>query len=291
MLRKVIALLAGVLVLAASAAWAGEEPQAVWHGFGEFQASRSFEEIESRAEPMEAVVELAATSAAHCPPSTYRYWVNTDNEQYPQRTVGRLFFGLSDGRAGFCSGALIRPGVVLTAGHCVHPGQWVAWAYFVPGYLDGWAPHGRFYASDAVVVSSWAQLQDWRYDYGFVILHEQPGNDLGWVGVAWGQDAGALTWQQHGYPAEAPFDGASLVVNESALGGRLGAFGYPAPVVVGSALTPGASGGPWLLAAAEGYYANGVNSGRLAACSEAVMSPYFDYTFGTLYWMIREAVE
>jgi hypothetical protein len=263
----------------------------VWHSLEEMRTSASLESLVAQAEPLDAVLDEFQASSITCPPSPYSYWVNTSYAEFPQTTQGRLVVALSDGSYGMCSGSLIRPGVVLTAGHCIYPGEWITAALFVPGYLNGEAPLGQYYAANVVAPAAWVPGLDWRYDYGFVILRQRPGDTLGWLGVAWNQSAEGRTWRQMGYPIEDPFDGSVLVVNESALGGRAGAYGPPAPMLVGSVLNKGASGGPWLLIEEGQHYANGVNSALVPSCPGAVMSPYFDSTFGDIYWAIREAVE
>jgi V8-like Glu-specific endopeptidase len=58
---------------------------------------------------------------------------------YPSSTVGKLFIRTASGATGWCSASVLRPGVVVTAGHCVHNGNcaasgWYTGFTFVPGY-------------------------------------------------------------------------------------------------------------------------------------------------------------
>ncbi|WKB53076.1 trypsin-like serine protease [Eleftheria terrae] len=50
-----------------------------------------------------------------------RVYPNNSDTTYPTRTVGKLYFrDPSTGGRYMCSGSMIKPGVVVTAGHCVH---------------------------------------------------------------------------------------------------------------------------------------------------------------------------
>lgn len=71
---------------------------------------------------------------------------------YPTRATGKLFFEKVPGSGSWwvCSASMIKPGIVLTAGHCVSSGtgSWYGSFQFVPGYRSGAAPYG--------VWTSWA---------------------------------------------------------------------------------------------------------------------------------------
>ncbi|SJM91716.1 trypsin-like serine peptidase [Crenothrix polyspora] len=66
---------------------------------------------------------------------------------FPYRAIGKLWFTKPDGLAGVCTGSVIKPGIVLTAGHCVHSGNgkedgWFKDFKFAPGYRNG--PSARY---------------------------------------------------------------------------------------------------------------------------------------------------
>ncbi len=66
---------------------------------------------------------------------------------FPFTAIGKLWFTKSNGSAGTCTGSVIAPGIVVTAGHCVHSGNGAnsGWSYnyrFAPAYRNGVAPHG-----------------------------------------------------------------------------------------------------------------------------------------------------
>jgi V8-like Glu-specific endopeptidase len=78
---------------------------------------------------------------------------------YPSRATGKLWFQ-QPGSTGWwvCSGSMIKPGIVLTAGHCVSSGSgaWYSSFQFVPGYRSGAAPYGTWTSwASATTTSEW----------------------------------------------------------------------------------------------------------------------------------------
>ncbi|WP_143026967.1 trypsin-like serine peptidase [Nitrosomonas oligotropha] len=69
---------------------------------------------------------------------------------YPYRASGKLFFSDSVGNTYQCSASVIRPRLVLTAGHCVldpvKKQRYVNFK-FIPAYHSGSAPYGQFTAT------------------------------------------------------------------------------------------------------------------------------------------------
>ncbi len=182
---------------------------------------------------------------------------------YPVSAVGKLFFTEPSGNY-VCSATATYGGgtknMVWTAGHCVGPGggksYYTNWL-FCPSYSAG--------ENTSIGCWSWALAQQtggWYYngyysdDYAY--LYMQPFSDkvnssvvsvTGGLGFAWnwGRDQ---HWMDFGYPSASPYNGNYLVVTAaehrydvSNPGGDPGA----ADNSIGSAQTPGFSGGPWVL--------------------------------------------
>jgi V8-like Glu-specific endopeptidase len=81
---------------------------------------------------------------------------------YPYSTVGKIFFTIP-GRSGtfYCSAAVLRQRIVVTAGGCVHAGKANPGFYddflFVPAYRDGNDPFSSWDWSYVVVPTTWSQ--------------------------------------------------------------------------------------------------------------------------------------
>lgn len=183
-----------------------------------------------------------------CPVTRFEWAHDTNNRSFPQMVVGVLFFEDPAGNPTLCSASLVNRRVLLTAGHCVATGrgQWnknFAWA---PGYLDGDTPFGLAQGDYALALTPWFNNQNWAFDVAFLLIVEQKGDELGWLGFVAGGSPNSRVWHQNGYPASPPFDGQKLTVNTSAFGARDCAFGNPCTIAVGSVMNPGASGGPWI---------------------------------------------
>ncbi|WP_038770696.1 trypsin-like serine peptidase [Burkholderia pseudomallei] len=186
-----------------------------------------------------------------------------DNTQYyyPFRPAGKLFFNI--GSASYlCSASLIKRGVVVTAAHCVaNFGQrqfysnWV----FVPDYSNGSAPYGVWSAASATVMTSYYDGTDscavsgivCQNDVAVILLAPQggsyAGNSAGWYGYGWNgygyNPSGLALIDQLGYPV-ALDSGVFMERNESQ--GYVSS-GYSNNTIIGSLMTGGSSGGPWLV--------------------------------------------
>jgi V8-like Glu-specific endopeptidase len=183
---------------------------------------------------------------------TVKYW--------PFRPAGRLFFLI--GSSSFvCSASLIKPGVVVTAAHCVaNYGQsqfYSGWT-FVPAYQNGTAPYGTWTASNATVLTAYYNGTDNCAVFGVVcpddvavlVLNPQsgkyPGTTTGWFGYGWGGYNFNSSLQaeitQLGYP---------VALNGGFYMQRTDSQGYTSAsnsnnTIIGSLMTGGSSGGPWV---------------------------------------------
>jgi len=103
---------------------------------------------------------------------------------YPSRAKVLITFS-----AGRCSGTMIGPNTVATAGHCVHSGgaagAWYSVASFriYPGRNGASSPYGVCTARSLHSVTGWTKSANEEYDYGAIKLNCTVGNTVGWFGI------------------------------------------------------------------------------------------------------------
>jgi V8-like Glu-specific endopeptidase len=142
-----------------------------------------------------------------------------DAEVYPWSVNTKLTMDFPNG-SGSCSGVLIDPLHVLTAGHCVYDsgrGGWPQELTVYPGYHDFQFPYG---SAAAVSVCSWSGWVDsippflnYDHDMGIIFLDRPVGALTQWHGYGYTTDCSfytSNTFHNPGYPAEPPYDGNQL---------------------------------------------------------------------------------
>ncbi|MCP3395313.1 trypsin-like serine protease [Bradyrhizobium sp. CCGB12] len=186
---------------------------------------------------------------------------NATNDQYPYSAAGKLFFNES-GESYICSASLIKPGLVITAAHCVAKfgsNQYYSDWEFHPGYRDGISPFGKWTVKKAYVLKSYLDGSDsckvagvvCKNDIAVLVLVAQrnsyPGKRTGWFAFAW--NGGGFTPQrithltQLGYPA--CLDNAGYMQRNDSQGAVDSANSDN--TIVGSLMCGGSSGGPWIM--------------------------------------------
>lgn len=106
-----------------------------------------------------------------------------DPSAYPYRAIVHI-----ESDIGNCTGWLIGPDTVATAGHCVYdPNQkeWASWARIYPGRNGNEAPYGSANAKRFYSVTGWTVQSHPDYDYGAIKLDKSLGNQAGWFGYRW----------------------------------------------------------------------------------------------------------
>lgn len=190
------------------------------------------------------------------------------------RRAGRLFFKVG-ADTGVCSAALLKPGIVVTAAHCVAEfGSNTGYSNFqyVPAYFQGQAPYGVWSTANVYVMSSYLNGTADCAQTGVVCTNDiaviklapqsnkYAGHYTGWFGYAWNNYSfieGQTQVTQLGYPSS--HDSGELMQRTDARGEIKLEFSNN--TVIGSRQTEGSSGGPWLVNFGEVAKLQGTNVG------------------------------
>lgn len=180
----------------------------------------------------------------------------TADTSYPYSTVGKLFFTIP-GQGNFvCSASVLRPRVVLTAGHCTHKGSGGSGGfytnfYFVPAYRDGAAPFQGWYPNYVMTTAAWANGGGSVPNEADYSMFQMSDNYVSGAYTKIGSVTGYLGYQTQalasnhatllGYPCN--LDSCSKMHQVNAGNGDTVS---PNNVEYGSDMTGGSSGGPWV---------------------------------------------
>jgi len=216
----------------------------------------------------------------------------------PQSANGKVFFSI--GRLNYvCSGSIVQDGlsdvsIVITAAHCVmNKGRFVTnWA-FVPNYDEnGKNVENTWYARNLVVRTEFASQRQFNrtaieHDWAFAVIpagmftknkvsYPNPTTQLDAVGAFTFAQPGFTTVGNlstaFGYPAADPYDGQLLKYAQGTIANDpqgYATWGMP------SALTGGASGGPWLSNLSSGVVSS-VNSYKYTNDASRMYGPKFN---------------
>ncbi|MDQ5895759.1 MAG: Trypsin-like serine protease [Actinomycetota bacterium] len=214
---------------------------------------------------------------------------------FPQRIHGKIFF-LVGANTFTCSGTIInsaRKNVIFTAGHCVYDrtaGQFVNQLAFVPGYENGNAPLGVYYATQVFTTPQWVNNGANSYDIAVATLDTPIENSYGSRQIAFDLNPKGREYTLYGYPSkpDPPFNGEVLQGCRSKFSGRDGAGSgniSPYPLAASPCfMQQGASGGGWVTL---GNFVNSVVS--YGYCDSApsscgfIFGPYFSNAAKSLY--------
>ena len=197
------------------------------------------------------------TSKARKPPARQRRprpWTAKPTQvSRPVSHIGKVFFTLG-GVNYVCSGNSVtsaNQSTVSTAGHCLNegPGAFASNFTFVPAYLNGAAPYGKWTAKALYTTSQWSSNGNIQYDTGFAVMNTLNGQKLSDVVGASGVQFNAargLAYKSFGYPAASPFNGESLkscsgTATNDPNNPQFNTQGIPCN------MTGGSSGGPWFI--------------------------------------------
>ncbi|MDD5273893.1 MAG: trypsin-like serine protease, partial [Methylovulum sp.] len=217
------------------------------------------------------------------------------SKRYPNSATGKLYFNIGS-LTYVCSASLIKPGVIVTAAHCVasfgNSSFYSNWL-FVPALDGSTAPYGQWTAQAAWVKTSYYNGTDSCAVSGVVCTNDvavitlapingkYAGNKAGWYSYGWNGYSyasflGTTSAQisQLGYP-QAINSGTAMLRTDS-LGYVSGS--YSNNTVIGSLQTGGSSGGPWLVNLGMTPSLSGTNFGSAAKHNVVVGVTSWGYT-------------
>jgi V8-like Glu-specific endopeptidase len=270
--------------------------------------------------PLGTAVPETSTEPQHTPYHDFipytRWSLIGRYDKYPNWTILKMFFSQDhDGNGTLsnfvCSASTMGPDEAWTAGHCVTNNLSGAGAnagfstnvLVCPVYDNGVHAANGCWGSDTVVtLTAYRNGGNGNLDFGAIdtsntgtVVNNLLGNHTGWLGFAWNQSRNQH-WVGMGYPAGAPFAGGKIIMAASG-------YGYDDDwppdavlgVAMGSNLTGGSSGGPWIIsyglpgqvAGGGNNFINGHNDWKWNTEPEAMVSPYFDCRPMAIYNFLR----
>lgn len=177
-------------------------------------------------------------------------------QPYPS-AEGKVFFTSNSGVNYVCSGSALvsaNKSVVWTAGHCVNegPGAFYHNFMFVPAYLNGSAPYGRFPERTLLTTAGWQSSGEFGVDLGAAVVGtNESGQSLDDVVAELSpvfNSTRSQSYGLYGYPAAGKFNGQRMWVCNTAWSTN-DTSATPFTMGVPCNMTGGSSGGPWVTSA------------------------------------------
>ncbi len=138
----------------------------------------------------------------------------TNTNVYPWRVHASLLITAADNSMWIGTGWFVGPHTLITAGHVVFikgsgvPGRdgWVKSMKVMPGRNGSSLPYGSVTTSNFRTVTGWMNSGNEIYDYGAIILPNNLGNTVGWLGFGVYSDADlkGSVGNISGYPGDKP---------------------------------------------------------------------------------------
>jgi len=210
------------------------------------------------------------------------------------RDSGKVFFTMG-GVNYVCSGTSVVASsglsLVWTAGHCVNegPGPYATNFMFVPAYIDGTAPYGKWAGTTLQTTSQWASSGNFTYDVGAVRVvpgaGAPPNSTLADIQTPrsmafnYSVTVNSTRFKSYGYPAAGKFNGQRMYMCDSPVVRRDGSTST-APMGIGCDMTGGSSGGGWINSAGA---LGSVNSYGYSSLKNVMHGPYQGTVAQSLY--------
>jgi len=207
-------------------------------------------------EEEDVIPEATSSFGAHF--TTSRVFPDAATTTYPYSAEGKLFFSDPKGGNFVCSASVLRPRIIVTAGHCVtHPSTNASERYFytnflfVPAYNNGSAPFKSWTSNQQWVSNAWyfsnGSVPN-EQDVAMLIANDQVingqarklGSVTGWFGYFTNQLANNNVTML-GFPCNLDTCSRMELTNAQTF-----ASGGSNTFVYGSAMRGGASGGGWV---------------------------------------------
>ena len=211
-------------------------------------------QTELRAQLQSAIIPQAS-SPIGATFTTSRVFPSNATVTYPYSTVGALFWtDPADNSNWFCSASVLRLRVVATAGHCVaSPATSTTRAHFhtnflfIPGWRNGAAPFGTFFAFFATTTATWFYSNGslpHAQDVGLLDMYDRNGYKIGqytgYLGY-WTNQLPSDNVTMLGFPCN--LDGCELLEANYA---QTFEYGGNNTYIFGSNFGGGSSGGPYI---------------------------------------------
>ncbi len=190
----------------------------------------------------------------------------------PYRMIVLLEIAFPSGAHAGCTGFMVGPHTVGTAGHCLRSateGRASA-IRVIPGVSGLTAPYGTFLASGFTTTTAWDATQDNRYDFGTVTLPtDDLGNITGWFSIGSASDLSLIlgTFGTAGYREDRTY--ATMWGTSGPISTYDDSFLY-----YHWDTTHGDSGSPIWVAAPGGYRVIGIVKGLLTGSTGVVLTDF-----------------